>query len=677
MEQIQSLDINEILDADNICELIDKHTLNVIADEVVNGYKIDYDSTSDWREKLKAAEEVITQTVEVKNTPFQDASNVKFPMITLASIYFASTEYTQLIQKNKVARFATQGKDPEDFKYKRANRLEDCHNFQLLVESGQWESSTDKMLHGLSIAGTTFKKVYYDKYEERPVSEYCSPKDIILNMNTKSLEEAVRITHCIELSSNDIIQKIREGLFLDVDVDGLCDGPDLYDTDKEKHVADPNQMHSFIEQHFYFDLDGDGYKEPYIGIVHLGSGRLLGLYHRIDKIIKNKKGEIVRIKPMHHFADYHFIRFNEDGDGFYSTGYSSIMYALNHSVNSVLNQLIDAGKLNNMQSGYYNANLRIKNKDMSVEPGEFKGISVAPGTKLGDNLYPLPTKEPSQTLFALLGFLVDIGKDLSSINDALQGKQAATHVSPTTMMTLVEQGMKIYNAIHKRLFNSFKKEFELIYKLNQKYLSDEKYKDILDDEEANKEQDFKVKGYDMYPIMDPTMSSKVIRMIKAEAALNDPYVDPRAAREMYYESLDFTAEEINKLLPPPDPNAPPSIEDQEKMAQIQKLQAEAQKLMAEAQSEIERNMIEAQKVGIMNKEADGKLQKTVQDIQKAQFEMEKAMQEMVLKGASTANDTQFKEMEQRLKAIDLFIKERKAQVDELKVVADLDRKSSK
>jgi chaperonin GroES len=593
------LKFEDIQKSKNVADLLDDQELARIGNQVIDGYNIDDDSRAEWNDLVDKAMVIAKQTLEVKNTPFPKASNIKYPLITQASIDFAARIYPELIQNDRVVKTAVIGRDDTNRKAQRAQRVSKHMSYQLLCETTDWEISLDRLLHILPILGTVFKKTYYSTIEERPVSELCHPKKIVVNYNVQSLETARRITHELTFYLNDVIERIRSGLYRKVDIEKLCPPED-----EDQDQYDPPL--ELLEQHCFLDLDEDGYKEPYIVIVHKQSGEVLRIAPRFKKVKKNKDGEIVRIEPEHFFTDFHFIR-SPDG-GFYSLGLGTLLYPLNKAINTILNQLVDAGTLNNSQSGFLGRGLRLKNGEFRLKLGEWKVLDAAAGTNLAQNIVPLPTKEPSPTLFQLLGLLIDVGKELISSNDLMQGKGQTQNVAATTILAMVEQGMKVFNSITKRIYTSLSKEFNKIFDLNARYLPDAKYKAVIDEPGSDVKRDYNKDDYDVKPVASPAMASDAQRLARAQAILSLPGIDPYEGHKYFLQALQISDSQINKLLPPKDPNAPPPPEVLKLLAEVDKIQAEAKAKITEASILSENQMMEAARINMQR------------DLQRAQAE---------------------------------------------------------
>lgn len=608
--------IAEYRSSKNIVELLDEETLDRISEQVLAGYQLDLDSRSEWETIMEKALKLTKQVFEPKSRPnMAKAANVKYPLITTAAIEFASRVYPEIIQSGRVVHAKVIGRDPGFIKSQQATRVSKHMSYQLLEESPEWEDSVDKMLHMLPIFGTVFKKIFFDPIKGRNVSVVVPPEDLVVNQNIFSLDEARRVTHRLHMHNNDIVERVRMGLFTDIgELQPSIDEKSKLEVDpgEEPNVVDRDAPVLLLEQHTYVDLDGDGYDEPYVVTVHKDSGEVLRIVHRF-KEVKMKDEQVVRINPENFFVDFHYIR-NPDG-GFYSIGLGTLLTPINESVNTILNQLIDSGTLANQQSGFVGKGLRLKNGQVNVENGQWTVLDTGTGVDIKNNIVPLPTKEPSPTLFNLLGLLIEAGRDIASVNDVLQGKQPAQNVPATTVLTLVEQGLKVFNSIVKRIYRSMKQEFARLFELNRRHVSDIDYQNVLDDELASVRFDYDMKSLDIAPVADPSVSSDAQRLARARALMEIPTLDPFAVSKIFLEALQIDESLIEVLLPLPDPNAPPPPESQKTIAETDKIRAETQEIIAKQQQAIIALQIQASDADARSKEAEGRIAKMIADAQ--------------------------------------------------------------
>lgn len=607
----------DIYSATSIVDLLDEELLEEIASDVIAGYEADKSSMADLTEFLSEAMQIAKQVKTEKSTPWEGASNVLYPLIATASMSFAARTYPEIIRNGKVVECAVLGADPSGEKEDRAHRISQHMSAQLLVEDPEWESDTDRLLSCLAVVGTVFKKTFYDEYYQRNRSIMCTPDSIFVNKDIKSLETAERISHILYMSPNDVIARIRLGIFADLedDIEKL-----------EESGGDNETVNTLIEQHCFLDLDEDGYKEPYIVTVHQSIGKILRIVPRFDpeNIFENDKGKIWRIDPVHYFTDFHFLR-APDGS-YHGMGFGQLLLPINDTINTTINQLLDAGKASNMQSGLLGKGFKSKSGSLYLAPGEFKKVDVS-GDDIRKNIFPMPVKEPSAVLFQLLGVMIQTGKELSSVSEILQGNAPPQNSPATTVLALIEQGMKVFSSIQKRIYNALMKEFGKLYRLNRLYLGEQiEYKQVLSSMIISKE-DYTDRDMQVIPVSDPSMSSDAQRMARAKAMMDImPMVGPAGGQVIiknWLEALQTPEAQIAAILPPPDPNAPPSPE------QI-KVQMEQQKLQMEMAGKQLDTDLAAHKLELQQKQTDINAAAVMQQNEESKARIQKMYADAVL-----------------------------------------------
>jgi chaperonin GroES len=543
----------------NIAEELDDELLAKIGQRVCQDFDTDEGSRQEWLKMNEEAIKIAKQVLEEKSTPWPNAANVKYPLITSAVISFASRTYPELVRGDKVVQVGVIGPDEDGQKEQLARRVSDHMSYQLLVESPNWETDTDKLLTILPLMGLVYRKSYFDHFSNIPASDLCLPDKITINNSAKSLESARRVTHQLDLYQNDIIERVRMGFYSDIDLDKI----------RENEGEDDDPVYEFVEQHRYWDLDDDGYQEPYIITVHYKSQTVFRIKARfeLDDIIFNDKGKIARIPATNYFTDYHFLR-SPDGS-FHSMGYGALLYPINETINTTINQLLDAGTLEIRAPGLITKRFRNLKGNQTFRLGEYKMVDVPDNMAIANGIYRLPTPSPSPVLFQLLGMMVNAGKELASITDIMEGNQPTQNSPATTVLALLEQGLKDQKAILKRLYRSFTKEFQKLAFLNKKYLDNATYFNLFTGEGHVSRNDYADKKLLIFPAADPTMSSDAQRLARAQAlmqGINMPEVNRREVLLRYLDALQVPMKE--KILnPPPDPNAPPPPE-------VEKLEAE-------------------------------------------------------------------------------------------------------
>ena len=554
--------LKKYIDSENIIEYLDKDDVNKIGYKVIRLTKDDDNTMAEWRKNMKEALKIAKQVIEPKSWPWPNASNVKYPLILSACIQFNARTNPEIVQGDKVVNIAVMNPDPNDEQQKRAERLSQHMSYQLLEEVDNWKSDTDKLLMVLPMLGVVFRKSYYDPLNKQPQIDFCIPDEIIINNYISSLDKAERITHVLQLSKNDFIERMRAGLYTKYTMEELMLSEEDDNDEADEQKENNNKKGLTYEQHTFLDLDEDGYKEPYIVTVHVLSQKVLRIKARYDEDsfkFDTNGSEFIKIIPIQYFTDYHFIT-SPDGT-YWSLGFGQILYPINAAINSVLNQLIDAGTLANRQSGFVSKSLKIRAQDLKFAPGEWKQIDAI-GANLQDAIYPLPVKEPSGVLMELLQLLISAGKELGAITDVLLGESPGANVPATTVMALVEQGTKVYSSMLYRLYNSFKKEFNKLYEINKKYLDVEQTYIFAQQVGMITLEDYQAEEYGIFPVADPSLSSNAMKLAQVQALmqqLNNPQVDAHEILKRYLEILKVP--NLKKVLPDPDPNPPPSPED--------------------------------------------------------------------------------------------------------------------
>ena len=577
---------NRVLAQKNWAIGLSEDKLRAIAAQCKAGYEADLQSRSDWEHDLDDWLKLANQIREQKSYPWVNASNIKYPLLSTAAMQFAARAYPSLVPANgKVVNYIVAGKDPNGTKLDKAMRVSTYMSYQVMQELVGWEEEMDKMLMMLPVVGTLFKKTWYDKAEDRIRSELLLPKNVVVNYWTKNIKECERISERIFMSQRILKEKINAGVYRDVD---LGDPVNPNYTEGHPPPNDETTPYTLIEQHTFYDIDGDGYTEPYIVTFEEDSGEILRIqarYRTEDIEHLDGKKKIKRIKPMQMYTKFGFIP-NPDG-GFYDIGFGILLGPLNESVNTLINILVDSGHLSTLQAGFIGKGLRMKMGDAKFEPGEWKPVNTT-GDDLRKQIVPLPTKEPSTVLFQLLGTLITSGKELASVAEIFTGKMPGQNTPATTTMATVEQGMKVFTAIYKRIYRALGEEFEKIFDLNALYIDPNHIVAVLD--EPIGPEDFDKSLYDIVPAADPNAMSQSEKLMKAQGLMEllqmaGPILDPvkiisrilDAQEQPNWQELFSAQVQQTGQVPPPPP-------DPKMMAIQAKMQADQQKLALDTQS---------------------------------------------------------------------------------------------
>lgn len=572
--------LEDLIVCPNIAELLHEDDLYKIGHDVHEEFTADLLSRSAWEKRTEESMKLALQVAEAKSFPWPNASNVKFPLITIAALQYHARAYPVLISGDTPVHCRVIGDDPDGMKERRAERIENHMSYQILEVAEDWEEDTDRVLITQPIVGCAFKKTYYHPTKRRPQSDYILARDLVVNYWTKSLDQAPRVTHIQYMTKNEIYERVARGLFCEMqDVTAVTIPQSNLQLTQNKaqgmeapQSTDPSTPYEILETHKFIDFDGDGYAEPYIVWVRRDTKQVLRIVARYfeQSIERNPKGKILGIKAEQYFTKFPFIP-SPDG-GFYDLGFGVLLGPLNQSIDTLINQMIDAGTMANTAGGFLSRGIKMRGGNYNFAPLEWKHVDST-GDDLRKGIVPLPVREPSQVLFTLLGMLINYGERIGGSVDILVGQNPGQNTAAETTRTMAEQGMKIFSGIFKRTYRSLKQEFRKIYRLNQLYLDDEV--DFQSDKgEFNiSADDYNGPVSDISPSADPNIVSDSQLMAKAQAMLQlattTPGVNIRAAQLMYAKA--WKVAELENLLP--DPKGPNAI----KPAVPEKLQVEQMK----------------------------------------------------------------------------------------------------
>ena len=581
-----NLTIYQILAADNLTDLLDEDRLKEIGSTVVSNFEMDKNSRVEWEQRTEESMKLALQVAENKTFPWPNASNIKFPLITIAALQYHARAYPTLIPTSSIVKCKINAVDTDGELAKRAKRIEDHMSYQLLEEDEDWEDQMDRVLITQPIIGCAFKKTYYDPVKGHNVSENILAKDLVVPYFTKSFETASRISHVIHLSSNSVYERVARGIYRDVKLDN-----NSYNSSDSLQIAqdraqgmtpagdDKAKPMEFIEQHCFFDFDGDGYQEPYIVVVHRESKQVVRIVARffLEGVEFGKDDKILTIKAEQYFTKFPFIP-SPDG-GFYDLGLGVLLGPLNNSINTLINQLVDAGTMSNTAGGFLSRGIKIKGGTHSFQPNEWKPVEST-GDDLRKGIMPLPVREPNQVLFTLLSLLINYGERIGGSVDILVGQNPGQNTPAETSRTMAEQGMKIFSGIFKRTYRGLRDEFRKQYRLNQLYLSE---KQQFGDKMVTP-QDYMDSIGDITPAADPNMVSDSQRIMQAQALLMAAKEEPGLhnsyeAHKRYYEALRI--QDIEAVLP--DPNGPNALPPPAPHHKVQEAQVKAQAMLQGAQ----------------------------------------------------------------------------------------------
>ena len=685
----QYLDFQTILNTDNLAEILSEEMRASVASKVTTRYNTDLQSRSEKQKQLQEIIKYVLSQSEKRSFPFEGASNVIFPLISTACVEFAAKCYPEIFKDGNIVKAKVIGNDDGEVmkdaegnemrnedgsiaildetglpaiqnvgaKLKRGQRVATVMNYQLNEEIEGFEENMDALFNALSALGTMFKKDYYNS-EGNICSDLVYPDKLIINDFAPSFKAPV--THIIEKYPQDVVSSIRSGDYIDFDFD-----PEAQDTAAFDNSLDENDdkktgdeasagLVVFLEQHTWIDLDNDGYAEPYIAVVHKASGKLVKLVKRFYEkdVKKNKKGEIQCIEAINFFVKYIFIP-SSDGS-FYGIGLGHLLFNLNSAINSSINQLTDAGTLQNTGGGFISKSLNISGGMKPFRPAEWKTCDSF-GGNIRDAVVPLPVPEPSQTLFVLMQFLVNAGKELGSLRDVLTGENAG-NIAATTYMGMAEQSQKQFKAVFMRIYNSLKQEIKIFYELDSQYLPQKKYAEILDIklfESPSVKEDFSLKGYDIVPVATPENVISMQKFAKAQflmGFIGSPMVDQFLLHRTVFETAGI--ENFDKFIIQPQPQQDPSVQiaaaqEETKRFKIQSdAQIEAARLKLE-QIELQKNSAKADSEVLVNYAQAGKL---VKDTEMAETKEKLDVLDNFIDAESRRNEMQDRKDDRRFRA---------------------------
>ena len=496
----------------NLAEVIDDNELRTIAVDLIAKFDADKSSRSDWEQTYDEGLDQLGLEIEDRTTPWAGACGVFHPMLSEAVVRFQSQTIQEIMPakgpvKTQIWGLAT------DERHKQAKRVQDYMNYQLIEVMTEYRSETEKLLFSLPLAGSAFRKIYFDPSLGRPTSMFVPAEDFVVSYNEADLEQAERYTHVMNRSTNQIKKLQVSGFYKDVELTSSYI-EDNKVTDKFQDIGgvkpsyDKEDRHQLLEMHVDFDLpgfeDADGVALPYVITIDKGSSTILSIYRNWADGDEHKQ-------KKQHFVHYGYV----PGIGFYNLGLIHMIGGLAKSATSLLRQLVDAGTLSNLPGGLKTRGLRIKGDDTPIMPGEFRDVDV-PGGVIRDNITFLPYKEPSSVLYQLLGNIVEEGRRFASMAD-LKVADMNQEAPVGTTLAIMERAMKVQSAIQARIHASLKQEYKILAQIIHDF-TDPDYPYETDAGEGIKAEDFDDR-IDVVPVSDPNASTMAQRIMQYQAAL--------------------------------------------------------------------------------------------------------------------------------------------------------------
>ena len=593
----------EVASAKNLCDRFEKTDLTAIGQLVWEGYTRDKVSRMQWERRMNAAMDLALQIQRDKNFPWPGCSNVVFPLVTIAALQFSARAYQNVISGTDVVRYRVAGDDPDGTQRARADRISAHMSWQVLEEDTSWEEQHDRLLINLAIIGCNFIKTSFSPRLGHNVSELVMAQDFVLDYYATSVEACARKTHVVPLYRNDIYERCARGTFIDVRNEAwftsastaAAGSPGVVQSQSQRDnrqgvvppQADEDTPFRTLEQHRLLDLDGDGYAEPYIVTIEETSKavlRIVARWETEEDVERTDKGEIILIRPTEYFTKYSFIA-APDG-GIYDIGFGVLLGPLNEAVDSGINQLIDAGTMQNTGGGFLGRGAKIRGGVYTFAPWEWKRVDSS-GDDLRKSIVPKPDVTPSPVMFQLLGLLIEYTDRIAGTTDPMVGENPGQNTPAETSRNMMEQGEKIYTSVFKRVWRSMKGEFSKLHALNARFLpAKQRFGQgsgfaLREDYQSNPDL--------CVPVADPNIVSKSTKIMQAgalrQAAMQVPGYDVAEVERNFMRALGI--EEIDKYYPgadkvPPLPNPKAALEGIKLQGQQMKLEHDKEMFILEA-----------------------------------------------------------------------------------------------
>ena len=549
----------------NIAELLDDGYLGELSTDLRGSYEEDMESRSEWEETYTKGLDQLGVKHEERSQPFEGASGVTHPLIAESVTQFQAQAYKELLPSGGPVKTQVLGLQ-DAAREEQASRVKNFMNYQIMEVMEEFDPDMDQLLFYLPLSGSTFKKVYFDQAKQRAVSKFIPAQDLVVPYAASDLATASRVTHVLRMDANDVRKMQIAGVYRDVELSKYEEGEDevrqKIDEIQGTSRTYTDEVFTILEMHVDLDLEGfedmapngepTGIALPYIVTIDEGSGKILG-------IRRNFEEGAGLAKKTQYFVHYKFM----PGLGFYGFGLIHMIGGLGRAATSILRQLIDAGTLANLPAGFKARGVRVRNDDEPLQPGEWRDID-APGGNIRDAIIPLPYKEPSGTLAQLLGALIEGGRRFVSLADQQTG-DGNTAAPVGTTVAMLERGMKVMSAIHKRLHYSQRQEFRVLARIFRDNLPPEYPYDVEGGNRMIKAEDFDNR-IDVVPVSDPNIFSMAQRVTLAQTQLQLAQSNPQvhnlhAAYRRMYQALEV--QNIDEILPPPPKPQPldPAIEN--------------------------------------------------------------------------------------------------------------------
>lgn len=509
-----------VIPLNNIADKIDDDMLDLIGVRAYEGYNSDVDSMADWSKEVKDAKELAKQENKAKDNPFPGASNFKTPVITNAVYKFADSITPEILKSNDLVSTEVIGEDENETKEKSADNYSIYANYQINQEMPEWRDEQEKLFYDMGMDGNCFKQVVYDSVEKKVDCRLITYPNFAVNNKCTSTARLRRFNEVVYYSKNDIEEKFRLQQWTD---------PELFPEDENQDAKNKpidESEHKFIIQQGYYDIDEDGYEEPYTFVVHCETQKVVKITPRFEledvmlvgggdlADMPESTKEIAKIKSHPMPVSYDFLKDVVTG-GLLGIGFAHILGALSRGINSATNNLLNTATLANVPGGFLAKGFKAKMGNVKLGPGQWNQTEIN-ANDLANGIRPNPTSEPSPALFNLVGMLVETAQEIGTTN--VLSVIGANAPATTTLSLLMEQ-QSTRSAIVKRIHRSMTREFKQIFEINKKYHDPEMYKTIVGSKDADAAIDLNEDNMSIVPSANPDVSSKVLRVQQASAAL--------------------------------------------------------------------------------------------------------------------------------------------------------------
>ena len=535
----------------NLAEDMDERTLKRLGMELITEYKKDKESRKEWEEGYTKGLDLLGVKYNEQTRPFKGASGVTHPLLSESATTFQASAYKELLPSDGPVRTQVLGIRTPNTE-QQADRVKEYMNYLLMEKMEDYTTDMDQMLYYLPLSGSTFKKVYYDEFLQRPVSKFVPAEDLVVPYYASDLKDAGRITHVIKMGENELNKKMAAGFYRDIDLPK----PNVDESDLQQKIDSldgvkpgfTDYIHTVLEMHVELNLDDyenfdnrtkKAIKIPYIVTVDESSSEVLSIY-------RNYRVDDPNYTRIEYFVHFKFL----PGLGFYGFGLIHTIGGLSRAATVALRQLIDAGTLKNLPAGFKSRGIRVRDDDQPIQPGEFRDVD-APGGNIRDQFFNLPFSEPSTTLFNLLGFVVQAGQKFAAITDTAVGNDTQNRAVGTTI-ALLERGSRVMSGVHKRCYYAMRLEFKILARICSEYLPPEYPYDVFGGPRQIKAADFDQR-IDVLPVADPNIMSMAQRVTLAQTQLQIATSNPQLhniheAYRRVYEALG--TKQIETLLKP-------------------------------------------------------------------------------------------------------------------------------